>query len=188
MKYAAFRQLETPRLLLRELCMEDAEAFFSRLGGSPEVTKHMLWVPHRDISETYASIQKALNRYASGTGYRWAITLRHDAALIGIIDLLGFDEHAGNCSFAYMLGKDHWNRGFATEALEAVFRFAFTEMDMETITADHFAENPASGAVMAKVGMRRLETIPEKYEKDGSRHDAVVYRITRAQWQQIHTK
>lgn len=182
MRFAPMETLLTRRLLLRKLTMEDAPVFFARLGSSEKVTEHMLWVPHRDISESVGSIQKVLQRYETGKCYRWGITLRGSGELIGIIELLGFEESAGTCSFAYMLGEDFWGQGYGTEAVGAAFRFAFSKLEISTINADHFAENPASGAVMRKAGMTRLGIVPGKYKKNGVFHDAVQYRITKEDW------
>lgn len=181
---AAFRELITPRLLLRRLRPEDAPLFYERLGGSAAVTKHMLWVHHKDLSESIASIQKVLLRYEAGTCFRWAIARHADDTIIGIIDLLAFDERDSSCSFAYMLGQEFWGQGYATEALQAVLDFAFSQMGIRVVSADHFAKNPASGAVMRKVGMRYIRTIPGKYQKDGIAHDATEYRITKEEWEQ----
>lgn len=174
--------LKTSRLILRKLTREDAPLYFARLGSSESVTKHMLWNPHRDISESIASIEKALRRYEEGTSCRWAIALKEDNSLIGIIDLLRFDEKDRSCSFAYMLGADFWGKGYGTEAVRAAFGFAFDVLQVEAIVADHFAENPASGAVMRKVGMTHIRTLPEKYVKNGKMHDAQEYKITAEQW------
>lgn len=182
MEYIPIPVLETRRLLLRKLNMQDAPHYFTRLGSSGRVTEHMLWDPHQDISESIASIQKTLARYGAGHCYRWGIALRSDNSLIGVIELLRFDETANACSFAYMLGEDFWGAGYGTEALEAVFRFAFMELKIETIVSDHFAENPASGAAMRKAGMRYVRALPGKYEKHGILHDALEYRITKEEW------
>ncbi|MBQ8834187.1 MAG: GNAT family N-acetyltransferase [Oscillospiraceae bacterium] len=182
MRYAPFRPLETARLRLRKLETGDVPLYFARLGSSQRVTEHMLWVPHKDISESEASIRKALSRYETGKFYRWAITTREENAIIGIIDLLRFDEDRGTCSFAYMLGEDFWGRGYGTEAVKAVLAFAFSEMELEAVEADHFAENPASGAVMCKAGMTCQGVAPGAYEKNGVQHDAPQYRITREEW------
>lgn len=182
MQYVEFQSITTDRLILRKLKPSDVQTYFARIGSSPEVTQYMLWDPHKDISESEASIQKALRRYAEGKYYRWGIALKADNALIGVIELLKFDEKANTCSFAYMLGKDFWGQGYGTEAVEAAFRFAFTQLQVDAIVCDHFADNPASGAVMQKAGMTYIGTIPAKYEKHGIKHDAIQYRITASQW------
>lgn len=188
MKNIGMRIMETRRLILRKFEMRDAPLFFSRLGGSEKVTEHMLWVPHEQLEDSAASIEKAIARYKNGDFYRWAIAKKEDDTLIGMIDLLRICAETNSCSFAYMLGEEFWGQGYATEALMAVFRFAFEEMDMDVIEADHFADNPASGAVMRKAGMRYQKTVIGKYEKNGKRHDAVLYRITACQWQEHRNK
>lgn len=188
MLFPAFEELSTSRLQLRRLEMEDVPVFFQRLGGNHNVTKYMLWIPHKDISESEASIQKALQRYESGQFYRWAICSKESPSLIGIIDLLGFDTNANTCSFAYMLGEDFWGMGYGTEALCAVLDFAFTQLQVDAVIAEHFADNPASGAVMRKAGMAFQQTIPGKYEKNGFQYDAIQYKLSRQQWlSQKHT-
>lgn len=182
MKYAKYKNLETPRLVLRKLTREDIPLYYTRLGSSEKVTKYMLFEPHKDISESTASVEKVLGRYETGKCYRWAIALKENNELIGIIEPLRFDEEKGSCSFAYMLGKDFWGKGYGTEALTAVLEFLFTEMEMERVAADHMAENVGSGAVMRKVGMMYQGTKIGMYEKNGKIHDAPQYVITRKQW------
>lgn len=157
---------------------------YNRFTSDPEVTKFMMFRPHQDLVESAASIDKLQQRYATGDCFRWGIALKESDQLIGMIDLLRFNESDRSCSFAYMLCRDQWNHGYGTEALRAVLDFGFSTLDLERIEADHMAENGASGAIMAKSGMKRQAVIPQAYEKDGTKHDAVRYAITRDQWRQ----
>ena len=177
MRYVEFENIETQRLTLRDIRMEDLLEYYERLFGDGDVCRYLLFDPHQDISESMASIEKTLARYAAGNCYRWGIALKEDDTLIGIIELLRFDEEANTCSFAYMLGCDYWNRGYGTEVLKEVIRFAFEELEIRRIVADHMAENPASGAVMRKAGMTHIGTEKGKYEKQCVLHDAQVYEI-----------
>ena len=178
MRFPPIPTLETPRLRLRKLTPDDTESYYRHLFGSEAVARYMLWEPHKDISESAASIQKVLRRYEEGRCYRWGIVWKETDSLIGIIELLRFSEETESCSFAYMIVEDFWGRGCGTEALAAVFDFAFTRMDVRSITADHMTENPASGRVMEKAGMRKVRFLPKKYEKNGRLYDAVEYTIT----------
>lgn len=177
MKYAEFKILETPRLLLRDIRMEDIQEYYERLFGDGDVCRYLLFDPHQDIGESLQSIEKTLARYEQGRCYRWGIALKEDDSLIGVIELLRFDEDTNTCSFAYMLGCDFWNQGYGTETLKEVIRFAFEELELDRIVVDHMAENPASGAVMRKAGMQFIGTEQGKYVKHGFSHDAHVYEI-----------
>lgn len=182
MNFPELQQLNTPRLILRKLTMADAPLYFQRIASPPEVSRFMLWEPHSSLADTEAVIQQVLRRYDSGRCYRWCIALAADNSPIGAIELLRFDEAEESCSFAYMLGSDYWSMGYGTEALRKVLDFAFAVMQLQSVTADHMAGNPASGAVMQKAGMTFCRHIPEKYEKHGRKLDACEYRITRQQW------
>lgn len=183
MQYAKLEELKTARLLLRRVRREDAQDYYERVGRREAVTRYMFWEPHQDISVAVASIEKALSRYETGKCYRWAIALQDDDCLIGIIELLKFDEERNTCSFAYMLGDDYWGKGYATEALKAALGFAFEMLQLDAVEGEHFAPNAASGAVMRKAGMRHTMTEPKKYEKNGNVYDAPQYRITREEWE-----
>ncbi len=187
MRFAEFEHIQTPRLLLRKISMADAPAYFTRLAGSETVTRYMTFAPQKDVSEAEASVKKALARLEAKTAYRWVIDLEGEG-LIGVIDLLGFDEGAGKCSFAYMLAEEFWGRGYGTEAVKAVFDFAFSKMELQRIEADHMAENIGSGAVMRKAGMTYQRTDKAKYEKNGVSQDAPVYAITREDWLKMQSE
>ena len=174
--------IETPRLILRKLRREDVSLYYARLWSQEAVARYMLWQPHKTIEESAASIEKVLRRYETGESCRFCIALKETDELIGIIDLLRFDEAEKSCSFAYMLGADFWGKGYGTEAVKAVFGFAFDVLGVEQIKADHFSANPASGAVMRKAGMVWQRTLPRQYEKNGRAFDAEEYRITKHQW------
>ena len=177
MRYADFRHLETERLILRDIRMEDIQEYYERLYGDGDVCRYLLFDPHQDIGESLASIEDVLQKYEEGRFYRWGITEKEDGSLIGVIGLVRIDENTNTCSFAYLLGCDYWNKGYGTESLKAVIRFAFEEMEMERIVADHMVGNPASGAVMRKVGMTHIGTEKAKYDKCGTVFDAEVYEI-----------
>ena len=176
MNFVEMTELETARLKLRRLSLEDVYDYYERLGSDGEVTKFMLFEPHQDIGETLELIQEALVRYEEEAQfYRWGI--ENEDGLIGEIELLRFDEENDGCSFACMLGKPWWGRGYATEAVQEVFRFAREELGVKKITADHMAPNTASGAVMRRAGMTQVGVLPGKYEQHGQRHDAHVYEV-----------
>lgn len=185
MQFPEIETITTERLILRKLSLSDVRDYYDRIGSSAAVTKYMLFDPHPDISHSVASVQKALNRYEAGRCYRWAIALPEDNSLIGVIELLRFDEEAESCSFAYMIGENFWGKGYGTEALRAALDFAFEKIQVQMVIADHFSANPASGACMKRVGMTHTQTLPEKYEKHGLLYDAEEYRITREQWHSL---
>lgn len=183
MQFVGMENLSTRRLVLRRFRREDVQDYFDRIGSREPVTRGMLWSPHESIRDSADSVEKALRRYEEGKCYRWAVAASEDDRVIGVVELLRFDEKESSCSFAYMLGDDYWGKGYGTEALGAAFGFAFGKMGIEVIRADHFSTNPASGAVMRKLGMRYTGREPGAYEKNGQRIDAMCYEIRKEEFQ-----
>ena len=182
MKFPEIKELHTEDLILRKVRREDVPLYFERIGSREQVTRYMLFHPHQSQVDTVETVENVLHRYESGRCYRWAIALKEDDSIIGIIELLRFDEEADTCSFAYMIGDDFWGRGYGTQALKAALGFGFEQMELVAVEADHMAANPASGAAMRKAGMTHVRTDAGKYQKNGCVYDAVVYRITRREW------
>lgn len=179
MKYVEFENLETERLLLRKLSMDDLYDYYERIGSDGEVSRYMLWEPHQDIGETLETFEKSLAAYDEGHYYRWVAQRKEDGELLGTMSLVRVSEADSSCSFAYMFAKEFWGQGYATEAMTAVVRFAMEKLEIEKITADHFAGNVASGKVMRKLGMTYTGTVKDKYEKHGHKVDAECYELVK---------
>jgi len=169
------KELKTDRLVLRKLRFEDLYDYYERLMSDGEVMKYLPMEPHQDIGETLEELQRTLDRYEEGDCFRWAIAGQEDDGLMGTIELT--DLRDGCCGVLCLLAERWWGRGYATEAVKAVIRFAAEELGVSKITGDQMAPNAAAGAVMRKVGMTRVGLVPGKYEKQGQRRDAVCYEL-----------
>ncbi|MFY7745358.1 MAG: GNAT family N-acetyltransferase [Erythrobacter sp.] len=69
----------------------------------------------------------------------------------GVIGSAGMGEHEGEPELGYWIAREHWGRGYATEAAGAVLRIART-LGHRRVVAGHFTDNPASGRVLRKLG------------------------------------
>ena len=179
MKFPEIKELRTENLILRKVCAEDAPLYFERFGSREKVTRYMLFMPHQSIADSVETVENVLRRYETGRCYRWAIALAGDNSIIGIIELLKFDEEAGTCSFAYMIGDDFWGKGYGTQALKAALGFGFEQMELNAVEADHMSANPASGAVMRKCGMVKEGTLRQRMMNKGRFVDVDLYAILR---------
>lgn len=145
------KELETNRLLLRQLKKEDAPRIFSCWANDPEVTKYLTWQPHRDISDTEAILDIWLREYEQPDCYRYGIELKEEKELIGQIDVVGY--HHGNPVIGYCSGRKYWGCGYMTEAFQALIRQLF-EDGFDTIVIEAAAENIGSNRVIQKNGFQ----------------------------------
>src|SRR4051812_31420506 len=106
--------LETSRLILRRPHVSDAAAIFERYASDPEVTRYLSWPTHRSVHETEAFCKHCDETWGRLPAGAYLIEDRHSRQLLGGTGL-AFTE-ARIATTGYVLAKDAWNQGFATEA------------------------------------------------------------------------
>jgi RimJ/RimL family protein N-acetyltransferase len=159
-----FEPADTPRIVA--LC------------SSFEVAKNTLTIPHPySLADAEAFLKRVANGAERRDSYTWGITLATPAGepgeLQGAIGLRCDWTHR-HAEAGYILGEVAWGHGYATEALRAVIRFAFTRTPLVRLHAAYFARNPASGRVLEKCGFTREGLRPSMYERFGERVDSVL--------------
>lgn len=141
--------LTTERLLLRPLRREDAPAAFRNWTSDPAVTYYMPYETHQSIKETEEWLAAEAAGTASPTRYNWGIAERDDGRLVGTI---GLNLEGDACELGYCLAKDCWGRGYMTEAVRCVVRYAQRVLGIKTVCARVAVENAASARVLQKLG------------------------------------
>jgi [ribosomal protein S5]-alanine N-acetyltransferase len=139
----------TQRLVLRRVTPADAEAIYTAYAQDSEVTRYVIWSPHRHIGDTQDFLQRCVDRWEAGTEFTWAICLP-DGPLIGCF-ALRVDGHKANTG--YVVARPHWGKGYATEALHVVVNWALQQPQIYRVWATCDCENPGSARVMEKAGM-----------------------------------
>jgi [ribosomal protein S5]-alanine N-acetyltransferase len=141
--------LETERLLLRKPTVKDAELIFSRYASDPEVTRYMSWPTHRTIADTQAFLAWSdadWDRWPAGT---YLVFARGDGQLLGATGL-SF-QTPGSAVTGYVLARDAWGKGFATEALRCMVELA-GRLGVRRLDANCHVEHRSSARVMEKCG------------------------------------
>ena len=145
--------LYTNRLILRPFKETDAEAIYKNWTFDNRVAKYCRWYPHSNIEMTQQLLNMWLEEAKNGFEYRWAILLNGTDDPIGAIDVVGLSEDNKKATIGYALSYNHWNKGYATEALKEVIKYLF-DNGFNVIEAEHHIDNIASGKVMEKCGMK----------------------------------
>jgi RimJ/RimL family protein N-acetyltransferase len=174
--------LETERLHLRPLERRDA-ADVQRYASDREVAANTLVIPHPyPDGAAEAFIQNTYEEARRGEAYIYAIVLKTDSALVGVIGLHPQKEH-DRAEIGYWIGRPFWNQGYATEAARALVAFGFEELGLNRIYARYFLRNPASGRVQQKIGMRYEGTLRQEVKKWGIYEDLGVNAILRSEYE-----
>ena len=179
MKHIGTKRIETDRLILRKFTLEDAAPMFKNWASDPEVTKYLTWQPHESVESTKAYISFLLSEYEKPDTCHWVIELKESGEAIGSIAVVSWDERTSAAEMGYCLGRAYWGRGLVPEALKAVMDLLFDEVGCERVSAKHDAENPKSGRVMQKAGMRLEGVLRRAGFNNRGVVDLVVYGAIR---------
>lgn len=151
--------LETERLILRKFTKKDMEALFLILKDE-EVNCFLPWYPMKDIGETKKFYERRYSvKYEQAQSYAYAICLKNDNFPIGYVNV----DMDGPHDLGYGLRKDFWYQGIATEASKAVVA-QVSKDGLPYITATHDRNNPRSGNIMQKIGMKYCYTYEEQWQ------------------------
>jgi RimJ/RimL family protein N-acetyltransferase len=173
--------LATPRLTLREFSAEDFAAV-DAYGSDPQVTRWTVFGPNSE-RDTRGFLQQARVSRAERPrrNFDLAVTLSGDGRLIGGCGLRRTDV-VGEAFIGYVLRRDAWGRGYATEAARALLAFGFERLGLRRIFADCHPANMASWRVMEKLGMRREGHFREEKLVKGEWWDRYVYAMLAPEW------
>jgi len=154
-------RIETTRLLLRKPAIEDAEAVFSRYASNPEVTKYLAWPRHGTVEHTRLFLRFSDAEWEKWPAGPYLIESRNDHRLLGSTGL-GF-ETPTLASTGYVLARDAWGYGYATEALAAIVESA-RELGIQEVYALCHAAHSASARVLEKCGFVRESLLTRHLE------------------------
>ena len=175
-------QLETDRLILREFDAGDWQDVLVYT-SDPLVVQYMSFGPY-----TPAQAREWVNGCVSRAQeqprrcFELALVPHGEDRVIGDITLELDQDQPRMGSFAYVLHRPYWGRGYATEAMRALFNFGFDQLDLHRVYDACDVRNLASARVMEKLGLRREGHVRDRLWKDGTIHDEFQYAILAREW------
>lgn len=146
-------EIKTERLLLRKMKKSDYRDMYE-YARRPEVTEFLTWDPHPDEDYTYRYLDYIATRYKAGDFYDWAVVYRSNKKMIGTCGFTKFDIQNNSGEIGYVLNPDYWGMGIAPEAVSAIMKFGFVDLNLHRIEARFMQGNERSRKVMEKCGMK----------------------------------
>ncbi len=141
-------ELQSDRLVLRRPCMSDVHRL-AQLIGDWDIASNLGRAPYPyGADDARAFIEMQHKAWAVAEEFAFAITLPAS----GLIGMTGISKSGKAWELGYWVGKDWWGRGYVTEAAQAVLSWSEKNLGADGFTAGHYADNPASGKVLRKLG------------------------------------
>ena len=164
-----------------------AEAF-SRWGRDSEYVRLLDDEPARLRSPK--SVKEWLEKeFESGEDFRYFFTIHtlEGDQLIGFIGLFDVQWNHGNAWVGIGLGeRDYWGKGFGTDAMLVLLRYAFDELNLHRVTLGAFEYNPRAIRSYEKAGFKHEGRGRKAILRDGRRWDSIFMGILRDEWERNH--
>ena len=175
--------LQTERLILRPFQQGDGVFMFKNWASDSAVTKYLRHAPHKDVGVSNDIVEMYIEDFGKNDSYKFCICEINSNEPIGSINIHVASQFDNIGEFGYYLSKEKWNKGYITEALQAVLEFGFSEMNLNRIEACHSIDNKASGRVMQKVGMKYEGLLRDGYKSylEGYQ-DCCLYSILKKEY------
>lgn len=180
MNIKVFPVIETERLRLREMDLNDASLLF-QLRSDDSVMKYMAKEVILTIDEARKIIQDNLNAFWKGESIYWAIALKDKDDFIGAGGYWRWAKQHFRAEIGFQLLPEYWRQGYMKEALESMIPFGFDQMGLHRIEADVDPRNIASIKLLEKLKFRKEGHFKENIHFKGQYLDSMIYSLIHSQ-------
>lgn len=159
--------MKSERLSFRYFNQNDASCVME-LAGDPAISATTLRIPYPyPLAAALEWIKTHQADRIEKNAHQFAICLKPDQNIIGAVGLFNVEPEHKNGEIGYWIGKSYWNKGYATEAVRTVIRFAFNSLHLHRVHAHVFSQNRASARVLENAGLQYEGTMKEHVLKNG---------------------
>ena len=171
-----FKNLETERLFFRRVDHNDVSEILA-LRGNPETMKYIPRSLTKTKEEALEHIDMIETKIVNNEGINWAVTLKGNPKLIGLIGLYRVKPEHHRAEIGYMILPEYNGKGIVTESIKAILDYAFYDMKLHSVEAIIDPQNMGSEKVLQKNGFVKEAHFIENEFYDGKFLDAAVYSI-----------
>ncbi len=174
--FSPFPIIETERLLLRRITNDDVNEVFE-LRSNPETMKYIPRPLAKTTEDALEHIAIIDEKITANIGINWAITLKDDSKLLGIIGYYRTQLENYRSEIGYMLLPEFHGKGIVPEAVNRLIRYGFDDLKLHSIEAVIDPENIASEKVLQKCGFVKEAHFKESDFYEGRFLDKVIYSL-----------
>lgn len=176
MRFAENLVLDSARLQLTPLSLDDAAAFFA-IQSDPAVMRYWNHAPWTAIGQARNAIALARQALAEGSRLTLGVRARDTGALLGTCLLFAIDTGSGRAEVGYNLASTAQGHGYMNEALDRLVTYAFEELGLRRLEAEIDPRNRPSAKVLERLGFRQEGLLRERWSVDGEISDSALYGL-----------
>ena len=174
-------RLQTPRLLLRPLRLDDADALLA-IFSDPQVMRYWSTPPWTSSEQALAMVHRDLDGMAKGEHIRLGLQQLDDQVLIGHCTLFSWTPQSRRAELGYGMARASWGHGFMDEALRALLSWGFTTLDLNRVEADIDPRNLGSERSLLRLGFVKEGHLRQRWIVGDEVSDTGLYGLLRQDW------
>jgi len=180
--------IETERLILRKLTLSDMEDMYEYT-SNPEVTTHLHWFAHTDISQTMTYLSNVVKRYDTYPNeFPYGIEIKPIGKMIGVVKISNVCFFNKRGEFTSILNPAYQGMGYMGEAWDALLGFCFNVVGLNRIQSFVTEDNIPSQRKNIKAGLSYEGRLKDYWIMKGVLKSALVYAITAETYKNLHNK
>lgn len=176
MPLPAVEPIEAARVTVRPLRHEDLPDLFE-VNGDDEVTAFLPYPTWRDPADGEAWFARMRGFDEAGSARQLVIARNDDGKVVGTALVFRHDEGSARAELGYVVGRAHWRRGYAREALAALVAYAFGPMGLRRLEAEVDPANVPSNALLRALGFTLEGRLRERWTAKGRTYDVNLYGL-----------
>lgn len=179
------KEINTERLVLRKFEFIDADDMLELWVSKPEI-QHLYSEPtYNTFDKVNGLLQKYIDNYNNSNYYRWAIEDNKSKRCIGQIAFYLVDTKNHFAEIEYCIATDYQNMGLMTEAVRAVIKFGFEEIELHKIQISTKEINAPSKRVIEKSGFTYEGTLRDYFYYEGKYVDRLYYSMLLSEYENL---
>jgi RimJ/RimL family protein N-acetyltransferase len=175
MKFNAIN-LKTERLSLRKLKVNDVNDLYE-IYSDELALKYWSEPAYTDIKQCRAMVEKNIGYWDDGSSVCLALEQKLDKKVIGTITIFAIHEQSRRAEIGYILSRQYWKTGLMSEAINAIIKFSFNELNLNRLEADIDPENLGSAALLKKYGFKLEGYLKERWIVNDVVTDSELYGL-----------
>lgn len=169
-----FHGLDGEKIYFKSLNTRDSEEIHSY--ASDEIVSRFIgWRLMNTLDETREYIETMISRESAGTHLYASVALKSTHEIVGTVMIFNFDREANQAEIGYVFHRDHWGKGYGTEAVALVTDFAFNSLNLHRTYACVVDANIGSSRILEKNGYELEGRLRDHYFIDDAYYDCLYY-------------
>ncbi|MBS8271358.1 N-acetyltransferase [Halomonas litopenaei] len=169
-----FPVVETERLVLRPIAIEDADSLLG-IFSDPEVMRYWNTAPWETLQDAIDFINASNDAMRRQTSLVLGVYLKSTGELAGKCMLFSYDTESRRAEIGFGLGRSAWGRGYIGEAGEALIQYGFNSLGLRRIEAEIDPDNQSSANALERLGFSREGLLRQRWEVNGIVSDSAMY-------------